>query len=112
MEILQSTQKRCAFLGIRATSSDSLNRPFNARNTMFSIMFCTHIASCFLYLVYEAQTFGEFLNCGFILLAVVSGSLGFITIVYKLVILSKFINDLGEIVNKSERHINKFYQSK
>lgn len=81
MKILQMTQKQYAFMGISITF-DSLERPFNVRNTAFSIM----------------------LDCAYILLALMSGSLGFFTIVWKMANLFEFINDLEEIVNSSKCH--------
>lgn len=102
LKVLQSTQKRYAFMGICFIQSEPNRRPFNARNTVFLTIFSTSVGLCFIYLVHVARTFGDILQCAYIMLALMSGSLAFITIVWKMAKLFEFVREIEEIVNKSE----------
>lgn len=111
MKIFQSTQKNYLFLGISPIQSNQKHL-FNARNTAFSIMFKTSVSFCFVYLIHVARTFGEYLQCAYIMLALMSGTCAFITIIWKMAKLFEFIDSLEEIVNKSECRLDKKRQLK
>lgn len=100
MPITQAIQTSYALLGIDSNPS-SQSSALNLRSTAAVIVYCLCVLSTGAYLLYEAETFGEYMDSVYITSATVIDTFTYFSFLWRLRKFSAFVNSLEQTFTES-----------
>lgn len=109
MKIFQSVRRDLAFFGINPNQSWMHSSPFNRKNQTAMLIFCLFLFSNCIYFTH-AKTFEEYINCIYIVTALSGTVICFATLMWQASKWFEFIDNVENIINKSEYKFLKFVE--
>lgn len=111
MKVFVVFQRKCSSLGIYLGSECTPKNSINFKNRFILFVLICGIISCCLQLFYVANSFKDFINSIYTISALLTCTICFSTLIWKMSLLSKYLEKLEKIINKSESVFNFVFDS-